>query len=90
MIENKVKRREIHRAKIIQGQIKGLVKAIEEEKYCIDVITQSLAVQKSLQSLNALVLENHLKTHAKHQLMKKDEESRTIAELLKIYNLSNR
>lgn len=90
MLDEKLKNKAVHRARIIEGQIKALIKAIEKDEYCIDIITQSLAVQKSLQSLNSLVLENHLKTHAKHQLMQKTEEPRAIAELLKIYNLSNK
>ncbi len=58
-----IKKRAIHRTKIIEGQFKGLEKMIEDEKYCMDILTQSLAIQKSLASLNKLILENHLRTH---------------------------
>ena len=63
MIED-LKKRALHRTKIIEGQVRGLQKAIESEDYCVDIITQSLAIQKSLASLNKLLVENHLRTHS--------------------------
>ena len=70
--------------------MKGLTKAIEEEQYCVDLLLQSLSIQESLKSLNRLLLENHLKTHVKHQLQKKDEEERAVKELIRIFSLSNK
>ena len=57
-----IKRRALHRSKILQGQLKGLEKMIDQEEYCMDIITQSLAIQKSLSSLNKLIVENHIHT----------------------------
>lgn len=85
-----IKKRAIHRAKILQGQLKGLEKMIESEEYCMDVITQSLAIQKSLGSLNKLLVENHLATHAKHMMVSKDPkvQKKLQEELLKIYEIT--
>jgi len=58
-----IKKRALHRSRILQGQLRGLEKMIDNEDYCVDIITQSLAIQKSLRSLNKLVVENHLRTH---------------------------
>ena len=57
-----IKRRAVHRSKILQGQLKGIEKMIEDEEYCMDILTQSLALQKSIRSLNKLILENHLRS----------------------------
>ena len=86
-----IKKRATHRSKIIEGQFKGLVKAIEKEEYCIDILTQSLAIQQSLKSLNKLVLENHLKTHVKEGMSQDDPkvQQEIIDEILKIYDLKN-
>jgi DNA-binding FrmR family transcriptional regulator len=86
-----IKKRATHRSKIIEGQFKGLVKAIENEEYCLDILVQSLAIQRSLRSLNKLVLENHLKTHVKHAMTKGDAKTQqeSIDEMLKIYDLTN-
>lgn len=86
-----IKKRASHRSKIIEGQFKALNKVIEQEEYCIDILTQSLAIQKSLKSLDKLILENHLRTHIKEGMRKgsaKDVEKMT-EELLNIYELTN-
>ena len=86
-----IKKRATHRSKIIEGQFKGLVKAIENEEYCIDILTQSLAIQQSLRSLNKLVLENHMKTHVKEGMREGGDKTQQeiIDEMLKIYDLTN-
>jgi len=90
MINQELKKRAIHRAKIIRGQLDGLVKAIEEEVYCPQLLEQSLSIQKSLKSLNAFLLENHLRSHVKHQMRKGGNNERAVKELIKIYTLSNK
>ena len=63
---------------------------IESEDYCMDVITQSLAIQKSLGSLNKLLVENHLATPVKHMMVSKDPkvQKQLQEELLKIYEIT--
>ena len=90
MVDQKLKKRAIHRAKIIRGQMDGLVKAIEKEVYCPELLEQSLSIQRSLKSLDAFLLENHLRTHVRHQLRSKGEEEKALKELVKIYQLSNK
>lgn len=85
-----LKKRSLHRARILEGQMRGLAKMIENEDYCVDIVTQSLAIQKSLGSLNKLIVENHLRTHVTTMF---DEgggaREAAIAELVKIFELSN-
>lgn len=83
-----IKKRALHRSKILEGQMRGLEKMIENEDYCVDIITQSLAIQKSLRSLNKLLVENHLRTHVAH-MFANDEEDVAVDELLKVYELEN-
>jgi len=90
MVDQKLKKRAIHRAKIIRGQIDGIIKAIEKEVYCPDLLGQSLSIQRSLKSLDAFLLENHLRTHVKHQLQDKGHEEKAIRELIKVYTLSTK
>ncbi len=85
MLDPKLKRRAVHRAKILAGQISALAKGIERADYCIDLLLQSLSIQKSLRSLDKLMLENHLHTHVVHQMRNSKEAPRAIKELLKIY-----
>lgn len=90
MLDKKLKNRALHRAKIIRGQLDGLVKAIEEEKYCIDLITQSRSIQLSLKSMDRVLLANHLQGHVKHMLNDKKQEAKAIKELIDLYALSNK
>lgn len=85
-----IKKRALHRAKIIEGQMRGLIKAIESEEYCMDIITQSLAIQKSLGSLNKLVVENHLRTHVSHMMRSDDpaQNQKAVDEMLKVFELT--
>lgn len=84
------KDRALHRVKILKGQMEGLIKAIEKDEYCPNVLKQSLAIQKSLKSLDELLLENHLKVHVKHQMQKAGEDNKAVQELIEIYHLANR
>lgn len=90
MVDQKLKKRAIHRVKIIAGQLDGLVKAIQKEEYCPTLLSQSLSIQRSLKSLDSFILENHLRTHVKHQMQEKSNDEKAIKELIKIYTLSNK
>ncbi len=71
--------------------MRGVQKMIEKEDYCIDILTQNLAMQKSLASLNKLILENHIRTHIRDNLSSDSEVAgeKAIEELLGLYELSN-
>ena len=83
------KNRADHRIKIIHGHCKKIEQMIKEDRYCMDIIVQSLAAQKSLASLNKLLLENHLKCCIKTQFQNGEEE-KAIKELVELYDLSGR
>lgn len=85
------KKRAIHRSKIIKGQMDGLQKKIEEDAYCMDILTQSLAIQKSLASLDKLILQNHLETHIVELMSSGNEkqQDKALTELLELYKLHN-
>lgn len=84
-----IKKRATHRSKIIEGQMKGLQKMIDDEAYCMDILTQSLAIQKSLASLNKLILENHLRTHVSDMMKDEAQQDQAVQELLGLYELNN-
>ncbi|MFA5991747.1 MAG: metal-sensing transcriptional repressor [Candidatus Doudnabacteria bacterium] len=90
MIDPKLKKKALHRAKIIEGQAKALAKAIETEVYCTELLNQSFSMQKSLKSLDNVMLENHLKSHVTHELGDKGKQDRVVKELLQVFALSNR
>lgn len=76
------------RINIIKGQLDGLMKMIENDTYCIDLLTQSSAIQQSLKSLDAVILERHLNTHVRSQFEAHPEKA--ITELLKVFKQKKR
>ena len=89
-VDQKLKNRAIHRAKIIRGQLDGLIKAIEKEEYCPTLLEQSRSIERSLKSLESFLLENHIRSHVKNKIQTKGEEETAIKELIRIYTLSNK
>jgi DNA-binding FrmR family transcriptional regulator len=89
MIED-MKKRALHRTKILEGQIRGLQKMIDADEYCMDILTQSLAVQKSIGSLNQLIIENHVRTHVSDMMTSGNETMRekAVEELLGLYDFT--
>ena len=62
---------------------------VEEETYCIDIITQTQAVKEALSSFEDVMLENHLSTHVIEQ-MKSGKHKKAIEEILSVYKVSKR
>lgn len=75
------------RINIIKGQLDGLARMIERDEYCIDLLNQSLAIQQSLKSLDALLFERHVTTHVVHQM--EHEKEKATEELVKVFKKIN-
>jgi DNA-binding FrmR family transcriptional regulator len=52
----------------VEGQVRGIGKMVEEERYCIDVLTQIAAVHEALRAVGRQLLERHMKTCVAHAL----------------------
>lgn len=86
-----IKKRALHRTSILEGQLRGLTKMIENEDYCMDIIGQSRAIEKALESLNRLLLENHLRTHVTTMFEEGGaEREQAVAELLRAFDFDKR
>lgn len=76
------------RINIIKGQLDGLQRMIEEDKYCIDLLDQSLAIQNSLRSLDTVLFQRHLETHVEEQF--KTEPEKAVLELVQLFKRVNK
>lgn len=79
----------MQRLKIVEGQIRGLQQLIENDTYCIDVITQTSAAKQALSNIEDLLLEGHLGHCAVNQI-KKGETEKAVSEILKVYKLKRK
>ena len=60
-VDPEVKDRTLKRLRRIEGQVRGLQRMIEEERYCADVLTQLSSVHEALRAVGREVMRNHLK-----------------------------
>lgn len=81
-----VRRQALRRLKIIEGQLGALIRHVDEDRYCVDILNLSLSIQKALRSLDGVVLEGHLRTHVVEQ-MTGGEVDRAVDELLRVYRV---
>lgn len=79
----------IHRLKIIHGHLGKVIKMVEEKKYCIDILNQSLAVQNALKKVDALILNDHLNSCVINAITKNKKSKETMNELLTIFKKNN-
>jgi len=84
-----VKRKVLRRLKTIEGQVRGLEKLVENDTYCIDIITQTSAVRSALSAVEDAMLENHLATHVVEQ-MKGSSQAKAVREILSVYKISKK
>ncbi len=77
------------RLKIIEGQVRGLREMIEEEKYCIDIITQSSAIKQGLSNVEDMLMEGHL-SHCVVEQIKSGSTNKAVGEVLKVYKLKRK
>ena len=60
-VDPELKRAALTRLRRIEGQVRGLQKMVEEERYCADVLTQVSSVQEALRGVSRALLHNHLR-----------------------------
>lgn len=88
-MKNETKTQVKNRLKRVEGQIRGIQKMLDDDKYCIDIITQTSAVRKALSAAEDLILENHLSEHVIHQI-RHGEEKKAVREILSVYKVSHK
>ena len=71
----------INRLNRIEGQIRGIKKMVEEERYCIDILNQVSAASSAMNSFSEKLLGNHIKSCVVNDI--KNDNMDTVDELLK-------
>lgn len=79
----------VRRLKLLEGQVRGLQRMVENDTYCIDVITQTSAVKQGLSNVEDLLLENHLGHCVFHQVQS-GQIQKAKDEIIKVYKLKRK
>ena len=74
-VEPDIKTRNLRRLRRIEGQVRGLQKMVEEDRYCADIMTQISAVQEALRSVGRELMRNHLKHCATSAIKSSDSDA---------------
>jgi DNA-binding FrmR family transcriptional regulator len=69
MINDDVKKDALVRLKKVEGQIRGVMKMVEGEKYCIDIINQITAAEKALNGVAKIVMKRHVESCVKNAIL---------------------
>jgi len=65
----------------IEGQIKGIQRMVDEDKYCVDILTQIAAVRAAINKVGGLVLERHSKS-CMQIVLTSDNKDKVVEELI--------
>ncbi len=76
-----------NRLKTIEGHIRGIQRMLDEGAYCIDVITQTQAIQSALDKFNAELLEHHIANCVTTAIRGEDpaDRERVLRELMSVF-----
>ncbi len=76
----------------IEGQVRGLARMVEEDRYCIDIVTQIAAVRAALRRVEESVLRDHVDHCVRHAIASGDkaEQEQKVAELMEVIVRSDR
>ena len=88
-MDDKSKTKVIRRLKLLEGQVRGLQRMVENDTYCIDVITQTSAIKQGLSNVEDMLLENHL-DHCVHHQIQSGQTKKAKEEIIKMYKLKRK
>src|SRR6266536_385882 len=85
-MRSEIKTPTLRRLKRIEGQVRGLARMVEDDRYCIDIITQISAVRAALRRVEEEVLRDHVAHCVEHAVASgnKADQRRKIAELMDV------
>ena len=90
-VDPAIKDRNTKRLRRIEGQVRGLQKMVDEDRYCADILVQISSVQEALRSVSRELLRNHLKHCASAAIRGTGEEAEQMYdELLDLMKLGEK
>ncbi len=77
------------RLRSISGHLRAVERMVEEDRYCVDVLKQTMAIEKALERVDALVLEGHLETCVA-DAFREGRSAKTVRELAEIFSTARK
>jgi len=82
----------LRRLKTVEGHLRGIIRMVEEDAYCIDVIRQIQAVEAALNKVSARILDDHLNSCVTTAIQGDDqaERERVLKEITEVFEMSTK
>ncbi len=82
----------LRRLKTVEGHLRGVIRMVEQDEYCIDVIRQIQAVEAALNKVSTQILENHLNSCVTTAIRGSDpgERERVLKEITEVFEMSSK
>ena len=82
----------LRRLKTVEGHLRGVIRMVEEDAYCIDVIRQIQAIEGALNKVSAKILEDHLNSCVITAIQGHDkkERERVLKEISEVFEMSTK
>lgn len=88
-MQKAVKDQALKRLRTARGHLDHVISTVELEKYCIDILQQSLAVQSALRAVDHIILKGHLEEHVS-EAMKGKHKEKSIQEVIDVFDKARR
>ena len=75
LLEDDVREKVLARLRRVAGQVAGIQRMVEEDRYCVDVLTQAAAVRSALRAVERLVIEDHARMCLEHAIASGDPQA---------------
>jgi CsoR family transcriptional regulator, copper-sensing transcriptional repressor len=91
-MKREIKQACLKRLQRIEGQVRGLTRMVDEDRYCIDVVTQISAVRAALRRVEEEILRDHIAHCVEHAIASGDktDQRRKVAELMDVIGRADR
>lgn len=83
------RKKAVQNLKVAKGQIEGIINMIEDERYCVDISNQIIAVQSLLKKANIQILKRHLDHCVKDAILNNNGDEK-IDEIMKLFEKVSR
>ncbi len=86
------KKEVLNRLKSVEGHVRGIERMVENDDYCVDIIKQTRAVQRAIDKINGMILDNHLHTCVTTAIRGDDvsDRERVLHELMDVFETTAR
>jgi CsoR family transcriptional regulator, copper-sensing transcriptional repressor len=91
-MKREIKQACLKRLQRIEGQVRGLTRMVDEDRYCIDIVTQISAVRAALRRVEEEILRDHVAHCVEHAIASGDkvDQRRKVAELMDVIGRADR